>query len=223
VRLADYRACAVVLVLLAGCAGPAPRDAPVAAVPVMAPAVRPAAPAPTPLPNWIGGAESRDAQRRAALAAGVPALGAEAVSYYVDVQGARLSEQLAGTGAEVVRIGDDLRVRLPGAVMFPAEHADLEPRARTLLDAVAVVLQKFDKSLVEVAGHSDSVGGAEGNQALSERRAASVSGYLQGRGIARARIATIGVGEGHPLVSNATKDGRARNRRIELTVSPLVK
>jgi outer membrane protein OmpA-like peptidoglycan-associated protein len=222
VRLADYRACAVVLGLLAGCAGPAPRDAPPAApvAPVVAAAAAHPAPATT---SWLGGAESHDAQRRAALAAGVSALGADAVSYYVDVQEARLGEQLAGTGAEVVRIGDELRVRLPGAAMFAADHADLESHARTMLDVVAAVLQKFDKTLVEVAGFTDSTGGAERNQALSERRAGSVSGYLQGRGVARARMATIGTGEGHPLASNATADGRARNRRIELTVSPLLK
>ena len=173
--------------------------------------------------NWLGGTASHAAQRGAALAAGLPALGADAVSYYVDVEEARLREQLAGTGADVTRLGDDLRVLLPGAVMFPADHADLEPRARTLLDAVATVLQKHDKTLVEVAGYTDAAGGAEYNQALSERRAASVAGYLQGRGIARARIATIGAGEAHPLASNATADGRARNRRIELTVSPLVR
>jgi outer membrane protein OmpA-like peptidoglycan-associated protein len=218
-RLAGHAAGAVVVVLLAGCAGPAPRVAPLP-VPVAAvAAVRPAA----ATQNWLGGAESHDAQRRAALGAGVASLGADAVSYYVDVEEARLREQMAGTGADVVRIGNDLRVRLPGAAMFPADHADLEPRARTLLDALAGVLQKFDKTLLEVAGHTDATGGAERNQALSERRAASVAAYLQGRGVIRARIATIGVGEGHPLASNATADGRAMNRRIELTVSPLVK
>ncbi|MEI8259029.1 MAG: OmpA family protein [Deltaproteobacteria bacterium] len=211
---AHVRACGFLL-LLAGCAGPAPQvqrtSAPVPVAPM------------TAASGWVGGVAARDGQRRAALAAGVPALTADAVPYYVDVEEARLREQLAGTGVDVVRLGDELRLRLPGGTLFQPDRADLAAPAHALLDAVAAVLQKFDKSLVEVAGYADSSGAADHNQALSERRAEAVSEYLRGRGVRRARVATIGAGEARPVGSNATADGRARNRRIELTLSPLVK
>jgi outer membrane protein OmpA-like peptidoglycan-associated protein len=173
--------------------------------------------------SWAGGAALHDAQRRAALAAGVAALAPDAVGYYMDVAESRLREQLAGSGVEVARLGDELRLRLPGGAMFAPDHADLEPAAHTLLDPLAAVLQKYDKTLLEVAGHTDSAGSTEHNQALSARRAAAVAAYLQGRGVAKARVATFGAGESRPVADNLGADGRARNRRVELTLSPLVK
>jgi outer membrane protein OmpA-like peptidoglycan-associated protein len=203
------------LCLAAGCAGPVPRTQPAA------PAV--AAPAVVGASAWASGSQAQNDQRRAALAAGSAALTADTVGYYMDVQEARLREQIAGSGALVVRIGDDLKVSLPGADMFAADRAELQPRVHATLDSICAVLQKFDKTIVEIVGHSDSAGSPEYNQTLSERRAAAVATYLQGRGIARVRIATLGAGESRPVASNATADGRARNRRVELTLSPLLK
>ena len=79
-----------------------------------------------------------------------------------------------------------------------------------VLDKVAETLKEYDKSVVEVAGHTDSVGSDAYNQTLSERRANSVADYLSGHGMTRTRMVTIGAGEGHPVASNDTEEGRAR-------------
>ena len=86
---------------------------------------------------------------------------------------------------------------------------------------VALVLKKYDKTVIEVAGHTDSVGGTDYNQGLSERRAGTVAQYLVSKGIKQERIITIGGGENHPVASNDTEAGRAQNRRVELTLLPL--
>lgn len=217
---------AALLALLAGCAGPEPRPSAAAATPAQAASAM-ATPASTTATArgaaWVSGSQAKDDQRRAALAAGSLLLTADSVGYYMDVQEARLQEQLAGSGAQIARVGDDLKISLPGTAMFAADRADLEPRVHATLDSIGAVLQKFDKTIVEIAGHTDADGTPEHNQSLSERRAAAVAGYLQGRGVARARIMAVGVGEAHPVASNASADGRARNRRVELILSPLLK
>src|SRR5690606_16717595 len=89
------------------------------------------------------------------------------------------------------------------------------------LDAVAIVLRKFDKTLIDVDGHTDSVGNAQYNLALSERRAGSVANYLASTGIDPRRMSAIGYGMERPVASNATDAGRAQNRRVEIAISPL--
>jgi len=84
-----------------------------------------------------------------------------------------------------------------------------------------LVLQEFEKTLIVVAGHTDSTGSNSYNQALSERRAASVADYLRSRGVVDARIETVGFGEDHPIADNATAEGRALNRRVELSLLPI--
>jgi len=90
-----------------------------------------------------------------------------------------------------------------------------------VLDGVAQVAKKYDKTIIEVAGHTDSTGTAEYNRQLSQRRASSVADYLSTRGVAQVRIMTAAGGEDHPIASNATEQGRAANRRVEVTLSPL--
>ena len=90
-----------------------------------------------------------------------------------------------------------------------------------VLDGVALVLKKYDKTVIEVAGHTDSVGETAYNQALSERRASAVAQYLTSKGVKQERVITIGGGENHPVASNDTDAGRAQNRRVELTLLPL--
>ncbi len=134
--------CSVLQCLAAGCAGPAPRATPVP--PVVSP---PLAGHATGGAAWASGSQTKDNQRRAALAAGSTALSADTVGYYVDVQEARLREQLAGSGAEVARVGDDLRVSLPGADMFATDRAELESRSNATLNSICAVLQKENEDL----------------------------------------------------------------------------
>ena len=83
------------------------------------------------------------------------------------------------------------------------------------------MLKKYDKTILEVAGHTDSTGSPQHNQALSERRASSVAQYLEAQGVDSRRVMTVGAGETHPIAPNSTAEGRQANRRVELTLEPI--
>jgi outer membrane protein OmpA-like peptidoglycan-associated protein len=171
--------------------------------------------------GWISGDDSKASRRRAVIGAGVGALAGGSIGYYMDVQEAKLREQLRGTGVGVTRVGNEITLNMPGNVTFASDSADLNPGFFGVLDSVGVVLKQYDKTVIEVAGHTDSTGSHEHNQSLSERRAATVGTYLERRGVLKTRIVTIGAGETRPIASNDSVEGRARNRRVELTLSPL--
>jgi outer membrane protein OmpA-like peptidoglycan-associated protein len=117
-------------------------------------------------------------------------------------------------------MGDNITLNLPGNVTFASASVDLNARFFSVLDSVGVVLKEYDKTMVEVAGHTDSVGGSAYNQSLSERRAQTVANYLTSRGVANKRLLTVGAGETHPVASNDTDAGRQANRRVEITLVP---
>jgi outer membrane protein OmpA-like peptidoglycan-associated protein len=176
-----------------------------------------------PAAGWISGENSKQDLHRAATGAGVSELAGGSVSYYMDVQESKLREQVDGSGVGVTRKGNDITLTMPGSLAFASDSADLNVAFGGVLDSIAVVLKKYDKTIIEVAGHTDSTGSREYNQALSQRRAAAVATYLEKRGILKSRIMVVGAGETRPVASNNTADGRARNRRVELTLSPLAK
>jgi outer membrane protein OmpA-like peptidoglycan-associated protein len=90
-----------------------------------------------------------------------------------------------------------------------------------VLDNLAQTLNEYNQTLIEVAGHTDSVGAADYNQRLSERRASAVANYLGSRGVMRDRMIVVGAGESRPIASNDTEAGRAQNRRVEITLVPI--
>jgi outer membrane protein OmpA-like peptidoglycan-associated protein len=180
-----------------------------------------AAPASAAATGWISGEDSKQDVRKAAAGAGVGTLEGGSVGYYMDVQEAKLRQLLDGSGVGVHRKGDELTLTMPGGLAFAPDSADLDAAFGNVLDAVARVLKKYEKTVVEIAGHTDSAGSREHNQILSERRAAAVAADLERRGVLKSRLVTLGAGEAHPVASNATAEGRARNRRVELTLSPL--
>jgi outer membrane protein OmpA-like peptidoglycan-associated protein len=139
------------------------------------------------------------------------------------VQEKKLRDRLAGTGVSVTRIGDNITLNMPGHVTFATNSADLNSQFFSVLDGVALVLKEYDKTVIEVAGHTDSTGSDQYNQALSERRAQSVGAYLVSQGIKSTRLITVGAGESRPIASNDTEQGRAANRRVELTIVPVTK
>jgi outer membrane protein OmpA-like peptidoglycan-associated protein len=169
----------------------------------------------------ISGDDSRERRKRALIGAGVGALAGGAVGYYMDRQEAKLREQLAGTGVQVVRQGDHIVLSMPGNITFATDSADLSSGFYPVLDSVALVLNEYDKTLIEIAGHTDSTGSDAYNQALSERRATSVADYLRSRKIASMRMEAFGLGERYAVADNATAEGRQLNRRVELTLVPL--
>jgi OOP family OmpA-OmpF porin len=103
-------------------------------------------------------------------------------------------------------------------VNFDFDKATIRPEGKAILDEAAALLQKHERVVVEVAGHTDSTGSEAYNQGLSERRANAVKDYLTGKGVTATRLTARGYGESQPVASNDTKEGRAENRRVELIV-----
>jgi outer membrane protein OmpA-like peptidoglycan-associated protein len=169
----------------------------------------------------LTGDDSKERRKRALIGAGVGAIAGGAVGAYMDQQEMKLRQQLEGSGVSVTRVGDEIVLNMPGNVTFQTDSSDLNPQFFNVLDSVALVLTEYDKTVVQVVGHTDSTGSAEYNQALSERRAATVATYINTRGIDRQRILAFGRGLTQPIADNATPEGRAMNRRVELTLSPI--
>jgi len=103
-------------------------------------------------------------------------------------------------------------------VHFDFDKSNIRPDARPILDEAIHILKDEPEIRVSVEGHTDSMGTEAYNQRLSERRARSVVDYLVAGGISRSRLDPVGFGESDPVASNATEEGRAQNRRVELKV-----
>lgn len=164
---------------------------------------------------------SRERRKRALIGAGIGALAGAGVGAYMDAQERRLREELASTGVSVVRDGDRLVLSMPGNVTFATDSSDVSADFYPVLTSVARVLDEYEKTIIDVAGHTDSTGAEAYNAELSERRAASVARYLTAQGVDALRVETTGFGERNPIADNASADGRRRNRRVELVLEPL--
>lgn len=164
---------------------------------------------------------SRERNQRMLRDAGIGAIAGGGVGYYMDTQEAKLRQQLRSTGVSVERDGDNINLIMPGNITFPTAGSALRSDFYSVLDSVALVLEEFDKTIIVVAGYTDSVGDAAYNQSLSEQRASSVASYLKSRKILAARFETVGFGEQNPIADNSTAQGRSLNRRVELTMLPI--
>jgi outer membrane protein OmpA-like peptidoglycan-associated protein len=171
----------------------------------------------------LSGDGGRERRRNALIGAGLGALAGGAVGYYMDRQEAQLRQQLAGSGVSVTRQGDQIILNMPGNITFDVGSADISAGFFRVLNSVTLVVKEYDKTLIEVVGHSDSTGRAEYNQALSEQRAHSVAEYFISQGIVAERLGTYGYGEDHPIADNATEMGRALNRRVEIVLLPITR
>lgn len=169
----------------------------------------------------MSGDDAVERRQHALIGAGIGALAGGSVGYYMDKQEAELRAELEGTGVSVTRKGDNITLNMPGNVTFATDSSDLNPAFFDVLNSVGTVLDEFDQTVVEVAGHTDSTGSDAYNQSLSERRSASVTGYLEGRGVMAERLIQIGMGETFPIADNGSSDGRQANRRVEITMVPL--
>ena len=133
----------------------------------------------------------------------------------------KLRQRLEGSGVSVTRMGDNITLNMPGNITFAVDSSNISSDFHDILDSVALVLDEFDKTLVEVAGHTDSTGAAQYNQELSQQRADSVASYLRSRKVKGDRLIVVGAGESYPIASNDTPAGRQLNRRVEITIVPL--
>ena len=169
----------------------------------------------------ISGDDAVERRKRALIGAGIGALAGGSIGMYMDKQEAQLRAELEGTGVSVTRMGDNITLNMPGNVTFATDSSDLSPAFFDVLNSVGKVLEEFDQTVVEVAGHTDSTGSDAYNQSLSERRSAAVSTYLQAQGVLSQRLITVGMGESRPVADNSTADGRQLNRRVEITMVPV--
>jgi outer membrane protein OmpA-like peptidoglycan-associated protein len=169
----------------------------------------------------VSGDDAVERRQRALIGAGVGALAGGAIGNYMDRQEAKLRAELQGSGVSVTRMGDNITLNMPGNVTFATDSSDLSPAFFDVLASVSKVMTEFNKTVVEVAGHTDSTGSDSYNQSLSERRASSVSRYLQSQGIDGQRLITVGMGESRPVADNSSESGRQTNRRVEITMVPV--
>jgi outer membrane protein OmpA-like peptidoglycan-associated protein len=156
----------------------------------------------------------------ALIGAGVGTLLGAGVGAYMDHQESQLREQLSGTGIEVQRNGNDLVLNMPSNVTFSHDSDKISPQAASALTQVSATLNQYPETQLTVMGHTDSDGADNYNLDLSRRRAGSVSGFLIAQGVAANRLETQGKGESQPIASNATEEGKAQNRRVELVIRP---
>jgi len=169
----------------------------------------------------ISGDDAVERRQHALIGAGIGALAGGSIGYYMDKQEAELRAELEGTGVSVTRIGDNITLNMPGNVTFATDSSDLSPAFFDVLNSVGKVLNEYEQTVIEVAGHTDSTGTEAYNQSLSERRAGSVATYLSGHGVMQQRLITVGMGELRPVSDNSSAGGRQANRRVEITMVPL--
>jgi len=169
----------------------------------------------------LTGDSAVERRQHALIGAGIGGLTGGAIGNYQDRQQAALNEKLRGTGVDVARKGDNITLNMPGNITFAFNSANIDPQFYTVLNDVASVLREYDQTVVEVAGHTDNIGSDEVNQRLSEQRAGAVAQYLQAQGIGQQRLITVGGGKRYPIASNDTAEGRAANRRVEITLVPV--
>ncbi|QMT31057.1 OmpA family protein [Alysiella filiformis] len=155
--------------------------------------------------------------RNSAAACGVVAAG---VGAYMDVQEAKLREQLANTGVEVKREGDQIKLTMPENVTFATGRYDLSAQAQNALNGAAQTLAMYNDTTLTIVGHTDNTGSDAINNPLSQNRANSVANYLNGKGVAMNRMSVVGRGSTQPIATNNTPEGRAQNRRVEILINP---
>ena len=160
-------------------------------------------------------------KKGALIGAAVGGLAGASIGNSMDRQETELRQRLVGTGVQVAHEGNHIRLIMPSDVTFRTNSPDINAQFYTVLNSVALVLKKYRDTEVAVNGHTDNTGTEEYNQILSVKRAHSVSAYLEGQGVKSDRLASFGHGIHQPTASNATKDGRAQNRRVEIYLNPL--
>ena len=169
----------------------------------------------------LGGSSAPERRQHAMIGAGIGGLAGGAVGAYQDRQEAELRRQTAGTGIDVVRDGDIIKLNLPDGVTFDFNRTELKPQFYPALNNVAATLREYNQTMVEVSGHTDNVGSEAVNQRISEQRAQNVASYLIGQGLQRERFEVAGYNFRHPVADNSTEQGRALNRRVEIRLIPL--
>ena len=163
-----------------------------------------------------------------AIGAAVGALAGGASGHYMDRQQQDLDRRLQAEQARnILHInrlnGDALKIGVASDASFAVDSATLSGPAQSTFNTIAEVLKNYHKTAIHVVGFTDSTGSDQHNQKLSQERAAAVANFLTGRGVNSQRVLTWGRGESQPVASNDSAAGRARNRRVDIVIKPIVK
>lgn len=133
-----------------------------------------------------------------------------------------LADQIAAGAIRVERLpNDQLLVGMTGETAFEIDSDQIQAGFYPTLDTISGIVNKYGKTELKVAGHTDITGSAAHNQELSERRAGSVQSYLEGNGVLPQRIYATGFGKNQPIASNDSESGRRLNRRVDITIIPI--
>ncbi len=163
----------------------------------------------------------KQASRNALIGAGVGALVGAGIGSYMDKEESELRNRLRSAGVSVRRQGNNIVLEMASDITFPVNGDQVNPQFYSTLAAIGEVLNEYDRTTIEVSGHTDSTGADNFNLDLSQRRANSVAYVLSQNGVMPQRMYVIGMGESRPVASNANASGRARNRRVEIQIIPL--
>jgi outer membrane protein OmpA-like peptidoglycan-associated protein len=155
------------------------------------------------------------------IGAGIGAVAGTAAGVYMDNQEKKLRQRTAGTGVEVQRNGDEIKLVMPSGITFDTNSAAIKPAFQTTLDQVASTMTEYEKTMIDVYGHTDSTGNDSINIPLSNNRAQAVASYLSSRGVNSARLGTKGLGASYPVASNDSEAGKQANRRVEIKLLPV--
>ena len=169
----------------------------------------------------LAGTSAKNRREKAMLGAGIGALAGGGIGAYQDRQEAELRRQTAGTGVDVQRDGDVIKLNLPDGVTFDFNKTDVKPQFYPALNNIAHTISQYNQTIVEINGHTDNVGSVAVNQKISEQRAQSVANYLASQGVQPVRMETHGYNFQYPIADNNTDAGRAANRRVEIRLVPL--
>lgn len=169
----------------------------------------------------LTGDDARERRRNALIGAGVGGLTGGGIGYYMDVQEKLLRDRLTGAGVQITRDGNAILLNMDRSITFDSGRSNVRANDFETLNAVAIVLEEYDKTVVDVMGHTDSDGSSEYNQKLSEDRARAVASYLSSQNVASSRLLAVGYGESQPIATNTTASGKQANRRVEIQILPL--
>ena len=166
----------------------------------------------------IGGHKARALKMRAAK---IQPLGASSAPAYIDALESELRTQTAGIGLDILQVGNGLVIRIPAALTFDSGSAAVKPEFDATLLEIAREVKTQSRTYIDIFAHTDLSGTSQGNQALSDKRAAAVATYLAAHGVSKARIATRGLGASAPLYTPESGEAeKAANRRVEIRVLP---
>ncbi len=174
----------------------------------------------------IIGSQSGEAGQGALIGAVGGALIGGMVGAYMEQQRQDFEKTLAPEiGAGAIRVeklpNDQLRVGMTGETTFEIDSDQIKPGFYSTMDKIAGIVNKYGKTGLVIAGHTDNTGSVEHNQLLSERRAASVERYLEGQSVLPQRLRSAGHGLNQPIANNDTESGRRLNRRVDITIVPI--